>query len=154
MSELRRFKADQEREARELLGIELSNVTFEELQIVTRHLLSTPIYDKDYILVPPAEKIRKNNLSVTVGNHITSGLMQSRLVGDFLTHNVDLEFSNKLRAGFVNAYIERKSRGFTNDSLFYELWEFARGGSNDSKILAASLAVVTFFFERCEVFEK
>lgn len=152
--ELRRLKSVQEREAREQLGIELSNVTFEELQVVTRHLLDSPIYDKDYNLVPPAKKIRKNNLSVVVGNLITSGMMQSKLVSEFLAHNVELEFSNKLRAGFVNKYVDLKSKGFVNDSLFYELWDFARGGSNDPKTIAASLAVITYFFERCEVFEK
>lgn len=152
--ELKKLKSGQEREAREQLGIELSNVTFEELQVVTRHLLDSPIYDKDYTLVPPAEKIRKNYLSVVVGNLITSGMMQSKLVGEFLAHNVELEFSNKLRAGFVNEYLNLKSKGFANDSLFYELWEFARRGSNDPKITAASLAVITYFFERCEVFEK
>jgi len=152
--ELRRLKSTQEREAREQLGIELSNVTFEELQVVTRHLLDSPIYDKDYNLVPPAEKIRKNNLSVVVGNLITSGMMQSKLVGEFLAHNVELEFGNKLRAGFVNEYLDLKSKGFVNDSLFYELWDFARGGSNDPKTNAASLAVITYFFESCEVFEK
>jgi hypothetical protein len=44
--------------------------------------------------------------------------------------------------------------GLEGDALFYELWNFSSDYSPDFGIRAAGLSVLTYFFDKCEVFEK
>lgn len=151
---VRQIKHEHEQWVERQLAQRLPNITFDELAVVTKYLLSEPLYGVDYSLVPPGEKIRKNNLSTNVGNLITMGLIQSNLVKKYLNDSVTDDFSEKLRSGFVKKYLELREAGYKGDSLFYELYDFASGSSPDDNYRAAGLAVLTYFFEICEVFEK
>ena len=51
-------------------------------------------------------------------------------------------------------YQELKMQGLDNDEIFDELWDFASGKKSDFSYKAAGLGILTYFFEKCEVFEK
>lgn len=135
---------------------EIVNVTFSELSIVTKYLVSSPFTLSDsYTIIPPKEKIKKNGLSVATEQLITMGLTQVRQVTHFIDNCPDIDFGERLKQGFVSEYEKLlKEYGLKGDDLFNALLDFASGGSADFKQRAAGLAVLVYLFEKCEVFEK
>ena len=67
---------------------------------------------------------------------------------------IDESFSTRLRAGFVNEYESLKKSGTAGDELFQEMLDFATSGKRDLRSHAAGLAILGYYFEACEVFEK
>ncbi len=138
------------------LTMELPNVTFEELEVITKYLLNASFsqHKEELTVIPPEEKIMKNNFSFKVSNHISRGLIGVNQVKDYLNKNIDPEFSERLKAGFIEKYLELKNRKLNGDDLFFEMLDFASNGSADFSKKAAALTVLTYYFEICEVFEK
>ena len=152
---LHNLKKDHETWVSKTLQSRMVQMNFSELDVICKYLINTPITDRETItVIPPREKIYKNNLSTEVSNLILSGMLQTKLVKDYLNRNIDIDFSERLRAGFVKKYQESVANGFKRDALFYELFDFAAHNSADFNTRAAGLAVLTYFFEICEVFEK
>ena len=135
---------------------EVINVTFSELNVVTKYLVSGQfISDESYNIIPPREKIKKNELSSTTEQLITMGLTQVKQVSQFIDRCPDIEFGERLKQGFVIEYERLKNEeGLKGDDLFNALLDFASGGSNDFTDKAAGLSVLVYLFEKCEVFEK
>lgn len=132
------------------------DLTFAELNVITKYLISgqyTPSYK--LTIVPPKDKIKKNNLSGSVENLIATGIIQVKQVADYIDQSPDINFGESLKQGFVNKYEQLKNeKNMYGDDLFTALFDFSCGGSNDFKERAAGLAVLVYFFEKCDVFEK
>ncbi|MBU1627130.1 HNH endonuclease [bacterium] len=135
---------------------EVINVTFVELNVVTKYIVSGQFVPSvSYVLIPPRDKIKKNKLSLATEQLITMGMVQAPQVSSFIGKCPDVEFGERLREGFVVEYERLKNEeGLMGDDLFDVLLDFASGGSNDFKIRAGGLAVLVYLFEKCEVFEK
>ncbi len=67
--------------------------------------------------------------------------------------DLDPDFPEQLKAGFVEKYNALLAKGYVGDTLFYGLHEFANGGSSDFLMQAAGLSILTYLFQKCEVFE-
>ena len=80
------------------------------------------------------------------------GLSQAPLVKNFINAFPDIYFSDRLKNYFVEKYNELKTE-FLGDDLFFELWNFASGNTSEFKYRAAGLAVLTYFFQQCDIFE-
>lgn len=156
VEKLHEIKIEHEKWIIESTEKEIINVTFSELSVVTKYLTSgqfTP--SESYTVIPPKEKIRKNELSATTEQLITMGLTQVKQVAHFIDNCPDVEFGERLKQGFVSEYEKLlKEDGLRGDNLFNALLDFASGGSNDFKNRAAGLSVLVYLFEKCEVFEK
>lgn len=152
---LRQIKKDHEKWVFESLRTYMPNVTFAELEVIVKHLMAAPVLGNgDYItIVPPKEKIEKNDLSSEVQNDITIGMLRVKQVKEYLNNHPDIHFEERLRAGFINKYRELKKE-LEGDALFYALLDFASNSSLDFRYITAGLSVLTYFFELCEVFEK
>src|SRR5690606_31996158 len=105
-------------------------VTYYELEHTLRHLVLKKAEDNDYdlTLIPPKDKIAKNDLSQAVERLIQAGLLGARQVEEFLNRNADMDYSDKLRSAFVFNYEELKSQGASGDDLFYALMNVASNG--------------------------
>lgn len=154
VEKLKSIKKEHENWVAESLRAVMPEITFAELEVIVKYLVAVPISDIKETLIPPSEKIRRNNLSSEVDKLITTGMIQKKQVEKYLNENPDFNFSERLRAGFVKKYRELKSEGLEGDSLFYALLEFASNNSSDFKMQSAGLSVLTHFFEICEVFEQ
>lgn len=132
------------------------NITFAELNVVTKYLISGQFVSSDSLtIVPPREKIKKNDLSASIEQLITMGMTQVRQVSNFIDKCPDVEFGERLRQGFVAEYERLKNKeSLKGDDLFNTLLDFASNKSSDFKNKAAGLAVLVYLFEKCEVFEK
>jgi hypothetical protein len=135
---------------------EIVNVTFAELEVITKFLNTTHQATEDVLtIIPLKDKIRKNELSSKSEKLIKIGMVQVKQVGDYIDKCPDIEFGEHLKQGFVTEYERlRKQEHLRGDELFESLMEFASQGRTDFKEKAAGLAVLTYLFEKCEVFEK
>ncbi len=156
VEKLKQIKTEHEKWVEESLRENSPEITFAELEVIIKYLPTAPILEKEnYVtIIPPREKIARNSLSQEVENYITTGMLQVKQVKRYLNENPDIQFAERLRAGFVSKYRELRSEGLEGDALFYEMLNFASNHSSDFKINAAGLSVLTYFFDLCEVFEK
>jgi hypothetical protein len=150
---LQKFKYGHEKWVRERVSREVSNITFSELDVITKYLVENAPSEYEMRVVSPKEKIRRNELSEQVENQIRMGMAQVNLVREFIKRNLDLEFGERLRSGFVDKYNALVKKGLKGDELFYSLFDFASMGNTDFRHQAAGLVVLSYFFESCDVFE-
>jgi len=139
-----------------LTGQAVIEVTFAELSVVTRYIMTGQAAINDSLtLIPPKDKIQKNGLSNTIEQLIMMGMIQVKQVADFVNRCPDIEFGERLSQGFVMEYERLKNTEMmSNDDLFNGLLDFACVGATDFKQRAAGLTVLVYLFEKCEVFEK
>jgi hypothetical protein len=154
VEKLKKIKRDHEKRVNKSLQQSMSLVTFAELEVILKYIGDIPFSEnnKDYKVIPIQEKIKKNRLSEDINKLISIGMLQAKTVKDYLNRNPDVNFSSRLRLGFISKYNELKMDGLEGDVLFYELLAFSSGNSTSGK--PAGLAVLTYFFELCDVFEK
>jgi hypothetical protein len=100
--------------------------------------------------------LRKNQLSHISHTYLAIALAKADVVRSFIDAftRLDDSFSSRLRSGFITAYERLKSGGASGDELFQEMLSFATSGKHDLKSQAAGLAILGYYFEACEVFEK
>ena len=153
---LHEIKSQHEKWVVELTEKEIINVTFAELSVVTKYIISGQFVSSDSLtIIPPREKIKKNDLSASIEQLITMGMTQVRQVNNFISKCPDIEFGERLTHGFVTEYKRLKNEeGLKGEDLFNALLDFASGKNNDFKNRAAGLTVLVYLFEKCEVFEK
>jgi len=155
---LHRIKTEHEAWIIESTKNEVINVSFAELDIVTKHLIANQgIRSDSLILIPPRAKIAKNALSNSIEQMILIGMIQVKQVANFVEQitAIDSDFTNRLINGFVLEYEHlRNEEGIGGDDLFERLLEFSSAGSSNFKQRAAGLSVLVYLFEKCEVFEK
>lgn len=150
------IKANHEQKVSNAIKTSTLQVTFFELEHTLRHLVSSTPNDDSYdlTLIPPKDKITKNNLSNSVERYIQAGLIGANQIENFLNQNADMDYSDKLRKAFVDNYERLKEEGLTGDNLFYALMNVAANGNSDARYMAAGLNVLVYYFHLCEVFEK
>ncbi|MBD1889192.1 hypothetical protein [Coleofasciculus sp. FACHB-SPT9] len=143
---------------RESIAREMPLVTFDELDIVTKFILAMPPASPEinFNLTDITQKISKNHLTQEVHFLLTMGMGKVKEVGRFIEHNALLrpDFPEKLKAGFFAEYQRLCTAGIEGDALFDSLYKFSCGNSADIRKAAAGLAVLSYFFEKCEVFER
>ena len=136
-----------------LYSKEIVNVTFSELDVITKFLAVNSQTDEDISTTHPKEKINKNHISPKNEGLIRMGLAQNNLIRKFIKLNPDTEFGERLKQGFVEKYNELKEH-FNGDYLFDVLLDFATGNTSDFRKKAAGVTVLSYFFEKCDIFEK
>jgi len=156
VDKLLRLKLEHEEYIDEQLKEEVANVTFAEVDQITKYL-SSPRTETgtSYTIIPPKDKLEKNRLSNKIEQLVRMGMTRADQVEKFINANADIEFGVRLKQGFVREYERLKNEeGLDGDDLFEALLHFASGKSSDKKIWAAGIVVLTYLFEKCEVFEK
>ena len=157
-AELKKMREDHGRRCLQEVQKTIPSISYLELEVVVRHLAASPDFqhNEDYHLLSIKDKIKRNNLSARVEKQISVGLLKVHEVKNFIEtmNKVDPLFSERLVSGFSAKYLELKTQNQEPDSIFFGLLGFAEGKNPSFAIRAASLAVLTYLFECCEVFEK
>jgi hypothetical protein len=151
------IKADHEKWVSQQLSRSLPNVSFAELDAVCEHILVQPMsLDSVYTITPPREKIRKNELSERPAGLITMGLGKAPEVQAFVEQQslFEPDYPQRLRTGFLAEYHRLRRDRYRGDELFDGMLDFASGGTSDFARQAAGLAVLSYLFEKCDVFER
>lgn len=135
----------------------MQEVDFQELEEVTKHLLATPEQpEMNYTSTKIEEKMRKNNLTDKSKSYIFYGMIKVKDVRDFIQIKtlVDSNFSERLKAGFLERYYSYIQQSYKGDELFEVLCNFASGNNFNFKRQAAGIAVLVYLFEDCEIFKR
>jgi len=151
------WKNNHEQWVRDTLSIEMPEITFAELEVVTRGLIAlTGSTSDNFNVTGISEKMAINKLTSKVYFLLTLGVAKANEVEQFVSHigKMDSTFPDRLKQGFVNEYNRLRTDGYEGDSLFEILQEFAGGKSPDFRRMAAGLAVLSYLFQKCEVFES
>jgi hypothetical protein len=153
---LRRWKEEHENWVADRLGAEMSEVSYPELEVVTRFVVDQPPSPPARLSLTPLEaKLNKNQLGARTRALVLYGLQQANQVAEYVAHvaALDTGFPERLKSGFASKYERLLHDGAVGDELFGALSEFASGGSSDFRTQAAGLALLVYLLEKCEVFE-
>jgi len=131
----------------------LAALDFEALRPVIT-LIQRQQPDEDAPVKAPSQtKLEANELSRDAAELLRQGRRRDPLIADFFEKFPDLSLVEDIAQGFRDRYQALKSRGLAADVIFTELQTFTGGMSGSPAHQAAVLAVMSYFFERCDIFE-
>jgi hypothetical protein len=155
---LHSFKVAHEKKVHEAMTEAFVNVGFPELEEATQWIMQvTPSQSGNtFSLIPPEDKLKKNELGNGSRTIITMGLSVARQVRSYVesVSQIDSDFPGRLKVGFLTEYYRLKREGHSGDTLFDLMCRFAQRGFGEQANRSAGLAVLVYLFETCEVFEK
>ena len=102
---------------------------------------------------PSATKLQHNALSVDAAALLRQGRLREKLVQDFFDAWPDPSFGEDIAEAFRARYHAFKSAGLGPDEIFGHLQTFSGGMEGEPSHQGAVLAVLSYFFERCDIFE-
>lgn len=135
---------------RDVLGLR-----FEDVQLVLAHIEGGGnLAETDRRPVPPG-KLEANALSEAVRDFIEVGFKRSNLVGRFFESYYDVTYGDRIGAAIRNEYIRLRESGILPDDIFWGLQKFITGPDQPGpKKSAAALAILAYFFEQCDIYER
>jgi hypothetical protein len=155
---LQKIKAEHEQKVREAVTEAFFEIGFRELEEATQWIMqiSPQQANQGFLLIPPQDKLKKNDLGNASRTIVTMGLSVSREVRAFVESvaQTDTDFPERLKAGFLEEYYKLRREGHAGDDLFDLMCSFAQRGFREQAKRSAGLAVLVYLFEACEVFEK
>jgi hypothetical protein len=126
----------------------------EELEPIIGHIARmAPPSDPDLRPVP-ADKLARNLLSPAAATLLTAGMTRADLLRDyFRLQPLDRD---RIAETFRSRYDEIRGRGAGPDEVLIELQRFATGSNQiaSASRQEAILAVLAYFFEECDIFER
>lgn len=130
----------------------LDNVGFEQLQPVVSAIKRRKP-DPNAKLTPPSEnKIEHNKLSDDAADLLRLGRRKEARVQDYINKMVRPDVAEEIAEAIRDQYRSLKSLGLEPDEIFERLQKFV-GVQGEPPRQAAALAVLCYFFERCDIFE-
>ena len=131
----------------------LAALDFAALRPVVTSIQRMDPDDEPPLLAPSPSKLAANDLSDDAAGMLRLGRRREPLVEAFLDRYPDPSFGEEIAEGFRNRYRVLKDEGRSAETIFVELQDFAGGMSGTAARQAAVLAVMSYFFERCDIFE-
>lgn len=142
----------------DLFGAVPSQRTLERLNFASLRPVLIAIQRRDPGAEPPlaapsATKLQHNALSPDAAALLRQGRRREKLVQDFFDAWPDPSFGEDVAEAFRARYQALKAVGLSPDQIFGELQSFAGGMEGEPSHQGAVLAVLSYFFERCDIFE-
>jgi hypothetical protein len=105
------------------------------------------------MVAPSAAKLERNALSDDAAGLLRQGRRREQLVEAFFAGWPDPDLGEEIAQAFRMRYQALKTTGLSPDEIFGELQTFAGGMTGEPARQGAVLAVLSYFFERCDIFE-
>ena len=142
----------------DLFGVVPSQRTLERLDFVSLRRVLIAIQRRDPGAEPPlaapsATKLQHNALSPDAAALLRQGRRREKLVQDFFDAWPDPSFGEDIAEAFRARYQALKAVDLSPDQIFGELQSFAGGMKGEPSHQGAVLAVLSYFFERCDIFD-
>ena len=106
----------------------------------------------DAIEPPSPQKLQRNELSDDVAILLQAGRIKEALVARYFDMHPSPELGEKIAVAFRRRYAELRAAELAPDEIFAKLQQNA-GGDGTPKRQTAALAVLSYYFERCDIFE-
>lgn len=151
------IKETHEKQVHQAMEEAFANVAFPELRNAVSWVSQQhPAASGTFNVISPDEKIKKNALSNGARHIIAAGLASRTTVKDYVEAEtqIDPDFPERLKAGFLEEYYARRKEGHKGDELFELMCAFAQRGLRRQADKTAGIAVLVYLFEICDVFEK
>ena len=104
-------------------------------------------------LTPPSvDKLARNALSDDAAGLLKLGRRKEAMVETWFSKSPNAELGERIAEAFRRRYAELKVNGRPPDSIFTHLQQYAGMGGEPAR-QSAALAVLSYFFERCDIFE-
>ena len=104
-------------------------------------------------LTPPsADKLAKNSLSEEAKYFLTLGRRKEALVESYFRNHPQPDLGERIAEAFRLTYAGLRDQGKSPDEVFGYLQQYAGSGTSPKR-QGAALAVLSYFFERCDIFE-
>lgn len=131
----------------------LARLEFVQLQPVITSIQRMEPDDNPPLTAPSSAKLQANDLSDAAAGLLRQGRRKEQLVERFLNQYPDPGFGEEIAQGFRDHYQALRDDRLEPDKIFAELQQFAGGMTGPPEHQAAVLAVMSYFFERCDIFE-
>lgn len=133
---------------------DMTSLTYEPIRTLLRAMNKNGRETNPDIVPVSAEKLEFNNLSPDVEALLTAGRRKENLVNDLLLRWPDPEYGEELAESFRDKYQSLRDQGTDPDNIFVELKTFAGGDTGEASAQVSSLAILSYFFERCDIYEN
>ncbi len=157
---LTEFKALPLTDAASLLGPapglkDVVEVRVEDVQRLLKHVALQPEPLTVDVRPVPAAKLQHNQLSDAAAILLKAGMTRAEIVKRYLRGLADQTRHDRVAAAFRGHYEKLKADGLPPDDIFGGLQKFVAGdGIPSPSHQAATLAILAYFFEACEIFER
>ncbi len=133
---------------------DFEQLTFEPIAKVLTAIHGQAPQSLDTIEPVSALKLEANALGVTVADYLRLGRQREHLVQKYFEKHPNPSFGDEVAMVFRDEYLHLKADGLSPDDIFASLQDFAGGTTRgDVEHEAAVLAVMSYLFERCDIFE-
>ena len=102
---------------------------------------------------PSLEKLEHNALSSAAADFLKLGWQKEALVQQYLRRTPNADLGEPIAEAFRRRYATLQGEGLSPDEIFGRLQEYAGATQGSPKRQVAGLAVLSYFFERCDIFE-
>lgn len=131
----------------------LETLTLDELRPVIDDLRRMDPEPGQEPLAPPSvDKLAKNALSDDAAGLLRAGRRKEALVDAWFHKNRSADLGERIAEEFRRRYAQLRDSGLSPDDIFGHLQQYAGTGKEPGR-QAAALAVLSYFFERCDIFE-
>jgi hypothetical protein len=134
---------------------DLELLSFDKLRVVLLTVGRREAPDSTDIRPVSPEKLKANALSRSSATLLEVGRYKEKLVEEFFDGWHDPTLGESIAGSFREKYRELRDQQTAPDRIFGELHAYAGGGRRgDPEHEVAVLAVLSYFFERCDIFEE
>ena len=131
----------------------LETLAMTDLQPVIHQLQFMDPEPGEEPLTPPSRnKLEKNRLSADAAALLRLGRRKEALVETWFTKNRRPDLGERIAEAFRRRYAQLNDGTRSADQVFGDLQQYAGMGGKPAR-QAAVLAVLSYFFERCDIFE-
>jgi hypothetical protein len=132
---------------------DLDQVQLDELRPVVLALKKLEADANVPLMAPSVHKLQANALSNEAADLLKMGRRKEQLVQRFFDTYIDPALGEDIAHAFRARYQELKNAGKSADEIFFELQIFSGGMTGTLAHQGAVLTVMSYFFERCDIFE-
>lgn len=131
----------------------LERLKFDDLRTVLMAIQRHDPGAEPPLAAPSATKLQHNAFSQDATALLRHGRRREKLVQDFFDAWPDPSFGEEIAEAFRTRYQVLKAVDLSPDEIFGQLQTFAGGMIGEPSHQGAVLAVLSYFFERCDIYE-
>lgn len=135
---------------------EQANIGFEDIRIVLEDIAARELPKDHAVMTVDLGKLKTNRLSSSVQVLLTAGIAKAPLVKQFFEEWHQPTYGERMANAFGGRYLELREKvpPLHPIEIFDELQMWTGGAKTQPATrLASVLAVLAYFFERCDIFE-
>lgn len=129
-------------------------LTHTPIKTLLNAIKSSAVKPNNIIEPVAVDKLEYNQLSSDIEVLLRAGRSKENLVDELLSSWPDPQYGEDLAESFRAKYQELKLSNLLPNDIFDELKVYAGCNSNTSEEQVSALAVLSYFFSRCDIFEN